>query len=154
MTQITTIFDSVAAFSLTVNGSAPTVRNYDELKNKVNSADLPMRLLMITGSQPGQARDFQFIAMGKTSQVKWGILDRLLIKPVAQGAGLEDVSEDLVLYMDSYVEAMRLNRKLASQSVIISARLEPVIATWAGVDYFAVDCYLEIENTLSSQKGD
>ena len=149
MGAITSIFDKIATFNLTIDSIAVSVRNYNELKNIINSADTPVRLLL-PYSPASKQREGNFIAIGNLAGITWQITDRLLLKPVVQGAGLADVTGDLVNYIADYIEVIRSNRKLTAQSHIVSWNMAIGIFKWNEIDYFGVDVVLEIDEYISS----
>lgn len=153
MSDITSIYSAVAAMTVSVGSITPRVRNINQLRTAVNSADAPVRLLLVTDAGT-EARDFGFIALGKLANLNWVITDRLLWKPASQGAGISECSAELVSYMAAYVEAIRTNRKTSNQSHIVSASFKPGIYYWpdneSGTPYYGVDVRLTIEEVLSS----
>lgn len=153
MSNISSIYSSIAGFQVSVGSVTPTVRNINQLRTKVNSADAPIRLLLPV-SPTTEASDFGFIALGKLANVTWKVTDLLLWKPVAQGSGIAECAEDLMTYTAAYMEAIRSNRVVASQAHITGANFKPGVYYWpdneSGVPYYGVAVVLNVEEILSS----
>ena len=156
MSVILSIYDAIAAISVTVSGTTPTVYDLDELKDSYKSADLPARLLLPVGvDAPADAREGQFIALGSTTRTRWRITDLMLWKMAGRpGTGLDAVAEDLVAYAGAYVEALRSNRGLGLSTVVIDAwQATPMVVEWpdgSGNAFFAVKCYVDVIEVHSS----
>lgn len=152
MSVITSIYDGLAGVSITAAGKTPKVRNYDEIKETFEAADAPTRMLLVpTGNT--EAREASFIALGKLQKIEWRIEDRLYWSPVAQGQGLSDFTEDLLLYAQAYVEAIRDNRSLTASSHITRVRCVPTIVRWpdieAGTPYAGARCIVVVEEIVA-----
>lgn len=151
MTAIVGIYAALAALDVKIGGTTVPVRNYDEQKKSVVSADTPIRLLLPLAPE-SEAREGRFIAMGNLTRVTWQITDRMLFKPISQGKGINTAADDLVEYVNNYIEAIRSNRALTAQSHIVSYNFvatEIVYPDIQGTEFFGVDAILEIEEIVS-----
>lgn len=147
MSVITTILSTIGSITVSVGAVTPSVRNYNQQSNSLNSADCPIRIIQVIGAS--LASDGKFVALGKLQKISWTVTDRLFWKPVSQGAGLEEFAGDLVAYIAAYLEAVRDNRQLTNQSLIISITCKPQIFTWGTTDYAGVDCTFYIDGYVS-----
>lgn len=151
MSDIVNICAAIAGMSVTVGSVTPGVRNIGELRNTLKSSDTPLRMILTTTGDT-EASPVAFIAMGKLQQITWALEDRLYWKPTAQGAGLLDNSEDIMLYIAAYAEAVRQNRSPTSQSHIVGLRALPATVEWpeGGTQFYGVRCILTIEEIVSN----
>ena len=133
-----------------VGSVTPAVRSYDELRENVQSADCPVRLLLTTtGETQGQAA---FLTLGKLQTIQWTIEDLLLWRPAGESQGLRRNSDKLILYIRSYLEEIRDNRAPTTQSHIQTVRCIPAMVEWpagTGELYFGVRCIVEIQEVIS-----
>lgn len=107
--QITNIYDRLAAVTVLYDGVSPTVYHLDTVPNALESAMLPARLLIPMSNRQGE--DFNFIALGTGARVVWTIQDVLLVKPAAQSRGPLDALRKLSAYCGAYADAMRSFRE-------------------------------------------
>lgn len=152
MSVIRDIYATLATQIVTVNDITPRVFDLHQLPNQVQRASLPCRLLVPMAPR-GEARDFNFIALGRTAMVTWRITDLLLWRAAASGKGLQDIAETLVGYAGAYVEMLRLNRAMGqTMAHITNARFVYGTFEWpdqGGDEYDGVSCELDIEEALS-----
>lgn len=108
--NILTIYDQIAATSITVNGTAVTVKDADQLPNRVASADLPIRLITpISGFGVEGAQTDSVWAGGSGStvrQVEWQIFDVMLWKPIALDVGVKAWAKELLAYSREYFDML------------------------------------------------
>lgn len=145
-----------------ISGLAPTydsdvtinVRNYNQIRNDLHSADVPMRMLLV-GMPSGDADNVAFVGVGsgRTMRVQWLIVDRLFMRPVMLGMGLEDNTANLLEYMKSYISCVQGLRAPTSKSHIINLRCDPGVFYWPdtpeGTPYFGVNVEIIVEEFLS-----
>lgn len=155
MSAIKEIYTAISALSPTYDSNVTiSVRNYDQIRNDFHEADAPMRMLLV-GIPSGDAEDVMFVGVGsgQTMRIQWLITDRVFIRPAMQGMGLEDNTEDLLTYMDSYISAIQGIRAPTSQSIIKSIRTIPGVYYWPdcpeGTAYFGVNVEIIVEEFLS-----
>lgn len=127
MSDLSGIYDALAAMDVTLNAATVPVFNYDELPDSIQTAQLPCRLLHPLGEQPGGSVT-PFTLSGVSLQFGWTIFDLFLLRPVAQGIGLKDAAPDLVAYMDAYAAALKTHIKIVGHSATITGgTLDPAI---------------------------
>lgn len=153
---IKTIYTAIAGLSPEYDSDISiSVRDYDAIANIFNPADAPMRMLLVS-APTSEAEDTTFIAIGSgyTMRARWRITDRLFMKPVMEGLGLEDNTANLLGYIASYIDQIRTLRAPSSQSHIVSFRCTPGVYWWpnteTGVAYFGVDCQIIVEEVISN----
>jgi hypothetical protein len=155
MSQVTAIYQHLAGMELTIGDKTPAVYSLASLLQKVETAQLPARLLAVTGGRSG-GQDGQFQTLRTVLTVRWQLTDLLLYKPEAQGRGLSDVAAQLVAYAGDYLEAVKANRKplpagVRSTAQVMAARVTPGVYEWperSGTWYFGVECVLDIDEIL------
>ena len=85
-TALTSIYDAIAAWTPTHDSDdMPTVRNYDEQRKVLHSADCPIRILSPVSDKQHATH---FVALGKVQNISHRIEDIWLLKPVSQGQGI------------------------------------------------------------------
>lgn len=115
-------------------------RDLSQIKLVVNPENAPMRLLL-----PVTEGDMAFVAIGSLTNTSWQIRDLCLWQPVTAGSGIEQCAEDMVVYMELYLAAMRKNRNLVGANLTgIQIKLGTV--TWVKTEWWAVDCRLTVDN--------
>ena len=139
MSQISGIYDAIVGISLT----GVNVRGIDDIKLKVRSGDLPMRMLI-----PSTSGEGDFVAIGDLTRLIWTIRDLCLWAPLSAGAGVGDSSEDMVAYINEYITAIKALRNPTSQSNIIHWEWELGPVPWADGDYWAIDFILTIQEII------
>lgn len=107
--QITNIYDRIAAQTILYAGVAPTVYALNTVPNTLESAMLPVRLLVPMSNRQGE--EFRFIALGSGARIIWTIQDVLLVRPTAQQRGPLTAMRDLAAYCGAYADAMRSFRE-------------------------------------------
>jgi hypothetical protein len=131
----------------------PAVRDLDTLRNSEASAELPLRLLLPVSQLDGNA--FAFPTYCGSAELTWNITDLLLWRALAQGFGLTDAAEDLVLYAAAYADAVLTMRDGLPESLdtisITNARIQPGVFEFpkgSGVRYLGVECTLMFTERL------
>lgn len=144
---------AVAFESPTMGAIAPAVRDLDALRNSESSAELPLRLLLPVSQLDGGA--FGFPTYCGTAELTWNITDLMLWRAIAQGMGLTDAAEDLVLYAAAYADAVLAMRDGLPEALVsmdlTNARIQPGVFEFprgSGVRYLGVECTLVFTERL------
>ena len=147
--NVTTFYSQLDSSTVTVDGVSPTVYTLTELQQSIDTADLPVRLLLPT-LRRGNSAAFRFLAYGHTSAaITWTVTDLMLWTPVNQTSGLRDVALDLVKYSKAYVE-MIIDLDLSPNKAVQLVDLQTAIDVFqwpdlAGREYWGVESILTIE---------
>jgi len=109
MSVIEAIYTAIASERVSVHGVCPVAYTGSTLPNTVESARLPCRLLVPTGSRLGQG-SYQRGTMGPRgiATIDWTLTDMVLWRSVSAGQGLRDIAGTLVAYCGAYAEMTRL----------------------------------------------
>ncbi len=147
--QILSIYDTIAALSITVGTKTPTVFDLDELPNTADSVRLPTRLLMPLGAfaDAGGARDMRFVTLDSITNTTWTIRDLCLWQTVGAGIGYKTIIPVLVEYAGLYLDALRANRQMTSAAWVQRASVQPSVVEWPeGSDrmFYAIDATIEV----------
>lgn len=157
MSNVLSLYSTLASKGVSVTvGEAtitPTAYSLERLPDVVEPAMLPCRLLLPMGPR-GEGRDFNFIALGKTTTVTWHLTDLMLWRMADTGIGLEDIAAILVGYAGAYAEMLRANRAMGqTQCHIVSARFSYATFRYPDTEfgqlYDGVECSIDIEEALS-----
>ena len=154
MSEITSIYTALEAVTVTTTGGdTPTVYGLDDLKQSMESADMPCRLLLPVGDDTrGEGRDAQFVSIGTTMTVDWIVSDLMLWKATEQGLGLREFAPELVDYCGKYLDAMRSFKCPSSNSSLSGVSMIPGIYEWPSMSnkyYSGVLCQLTIHEVLN-----
>ncbi|NJN54078.1 MAG: hypothetical protein HC804_04565 [Anaerolineae bacterium] len=113
------IYEAIAAQSVTMsNGTVINkVWKPDDIKDRVNDAQLPLRILLPPGADGNTAvADFEMVTF-RNGRVVWRITELMLYRPIGQGGGVGNVWSLLTDYIARYVSTFVTGRKLASGTV-------------------------------------
>lgn len=126
MSDILAAYEALGSMTISVSGRTPDIYFFTEQPNAAETANLPLRLLEVVGSN-AEMSDLVYGTIGSAPQVDttWRISDLLLWMPQAQGTGVRDVARLLVDYCGKYVETARMNRDLTEQISIASLQVTP-----------------------------
>lgn len=154
MSVITQVYNALSEVAVTTTGGVtPTVFDLDELPQSVSTAQLPCRLLLPVGNEPGEGREGTFIAVGTSMVIIWTINDLMLWQPINQGTGLKEFAPELVDYAGKYIDAMRTFGKCPyANTTLESVSISPGVYEWpasSGNNYAGVKCQLQIREVLS-----
>lgn len=121
--QLLSIYDAIAAMSVTAGGQTPTVWDVDDIRDSVQTGHLPVRILLPHGDFRGGGSGGQaFRPITLTNSISkgtWNIVDLCLWRPVGQGLGMRDIGPTLVEYCSAYVTALvGINRGTTYQSYL------------------------------------
>ena len=108
MSRISDIYAHIAAQPVRVGRVTPTAFALSDLPNVIESAHLPCRVLVPTGSRLGSG-SYERVGFGPSgvATVDWQVTDMLLWRAVAQGQGLKDIAATLIAYAGAYAEMTR-----------------------------------------------
>lgn len=105
MAHLDSIIDALEAMSIT--GYAMTVYRGVTLKNAVEVADLPARIISAVGMQSSRLQTRTLGGSGHVMQTEWTVSDVALLRGAGTGIGLEDIAPDMEGYLSAYHDAMR-----------------------------------------------
>lgn len=125
MSQLSNIVDaivgmSVAPVALVLRGST--------LKNAVNIADAPVRIVSAVGMQSTRVKTATLGGSGHVMTAEWAISDVALIRTAGTGLGLSDVVGDMESYLAAYHDAART--LVAPAWAVIDIRCRAQILEW------------------------
>jgi hypothetical protein len=123
--QLVAIVDAIAAMSVT---GVTTVYSGTTLKNAVEIADVPARIVSAVGMQSARTRTTTLGGSGHVMQTEWTITDVALLRPAGMGIGLKDVVDTMESYMAAYHDAVRT--LVAPSWQIIDVRCRAQILEW------------------------
>lgn len=133
----------------------PPTRDLDHLRNFESSAELPVRLLLPVSALEGT--NTEFITYCNTMTATWRVTDLMLFRPLAQGMGLQDAAEDLVLYAAAYTAALPGLRYALRDDEntfdLTSTTMQPGVFEFprgSGTRYLGVECALTFTETLEA----
>jgi len=153
MSMISEVYTALAALTVTTtSGKTPAVYNLGELLESVNTANLPCRLLLPLGDNPGEGREGQFINIGSTITIDWQITDLMLWQASEQGLGLRQFAPELVDYCGKYVDAMRAFKCPVPNTALTNVYVVPGEYEWprgSGRYFAGVLCQLQVNEVLS-----
>lgn len=104
--QIVELYNALALMSVSVSGVSVRVKRLDETPSKLDTADLPVRVLTpISQFLPRNANSAVWAVGGSSvvTQITWSIADMMYWQPVAQNVGIQAVADDLIIYMREYL---------------------------------------------------
>ena len=101
--QIDAIIDALEAMAVS---GVTTVYRGSTLKDNVEVADLPVRIISAIGMQSNrlQSRTFQ---SGHVMQTEWTLNDVALLRGAGMGMGLKDIAPSQEAYLGHYHDALR-----------------------------------------------
>ena len=123
--QLVNIVASVAGMSV----SGVTTVYYDtSLKNAVEIADVPARIISAVGMQSSRTKTTTLGGNGHVMMTEWTITDVALLRPAGMGMGLRDVVLSMETYLAAYHDAVRTLVAPAWQ--VIDVRCRAQILEW------------------------
>lgn len=152
--QILTIYDTIAALSITANSKTPSVMDVDALPNTMDTAPLPIRILMPLGTLAGVggANDSRFVTLDSITNTRWTIRDLCLWQAVGQGIGYKTIVPVLVEYAGKYLDAIRANRQMTHTAYIQRVSVQPMVVEWpeqSGRFFYAIDSTVDVDELNS-----
>ncbi len=125
--QLDNILDALQA--MTITGYSYTVYRGSTLKNVIEIAQTPCRIISAIGVQSSQTRRLTF-GSGAVMRTEWTIQDTALIRPASLGIGLMDIAPTLEGYLAAYHEAIRSVVASNSAWVITDVSLRSQVLEW------------------------
>jgi len=123
--QLVAIVDAIAAMSVT---GVTTVYSGTTLKDAVEIADIPARIVSTIGMQSARTKTTTLGGSGHVMMTEWTITDVALLRPAGMGIGLKDVVDTMESYMVAYHDAVRTLVAPAWQ--LIDVRCRAQILEW------------------------
>ena len=123
--QLVAIVDAIAAMSVT---GVTTVYSGTTLKNAVEIADVPARIVSAVGMQSARTKTSTLGGSGHVMMTEWTITDVALLRPAGLGIGLKDVADTMESYMAAYHDAVRTLVAPAWQ--LVDVRVRAQILEW------------------------
>ena len=123
--QLVSIVAAVAGMSVS---GVSTVYYGTSLKNAVEIADVPARIVSAVGMQSARTKTTTLGGSGHVMNTEWTITDVALLRSAGMGIGLKDVAVTMENYLAAYHEAVRTLVAPAWQ--IIDVRCRAQILEW------------------------
>jgi hypothetical protein len=123
--QLISIVAAVAGMSVS---GVSTVYYGATLKNAVEIADVPARIVSAVGMQSARTKTTTLGGAGHVMQTEWTITDVALLRPAGMGMGLKDIAVTMETYMAAYHEAVRT--LIAPAWTLIDVRCRAQILEW------------------------
>lgn len=105
MSQLSAIIDAVCALS--PSGFTGTVLRGTALKNVVDDADVPVRIVSAVGMQSARTRVTTLGGGGHVMTTEWTIVDLALLRNAGIGQGMKDIALGMESYLNAYHDAAR-----------------------------------------------
>lgn len=104
--SLTAIYTAYEGMSVSVGAVTPSVKGLSDRKQSINSADLPVRLMLLASSQRGRGDGFEWGDINQNfAEITWTVVDLLLWEKFGQGLGMHAHDPDLATYMTNYLQA-------------------------------------------------
>jgi hypothetical protein len=145
--QLTTIIGAVCALSIT-GYSMPVLRGAT-LKDQVDDADVPTRIVNAIGLASARTRTTTLGGSGHVMQAEWTVQDVALLRAAGLGLGLSDIAGSLEGYLAAYHDSLR--QLIAPTWVLSNASLRATVLEWpqgSGRYYDAVTATLTITEII------
>lgn len=125
--QLDNILDALQA--MTITGYSYTVYRGSTLKNVIDIANTPCRIITAIGVQSGRTDRMTF-GSGTVMKTEWTIQDIALIRPASLGIGLSDVAVTLEGYLAAYHQAVRSAVDGNSRWLITDVSVRSQVLEW------------------------
>ena len=145
--QLTSIIDAVVALSIT-GYSMPVLRGVT-LKDQVDDADIPTRIVNALGMSSQRTRTTTLGGGDHVMQAEWTLNDIALLRAAGLGLGLKDIAGSVEGYLAAYHDALR--QLIAPGWVVSNASLRASVLEWpqgSGRYYDAVTATLTITEII------
>ena len=121
------ILDALQA--MTITGYSYTVLRGATLKNVIDIATTPCRIISAIGVQSSQTRRLTF-GSGTVMRTEWTIQDTALIRHASLGIGLMDIAPTLEGYLAAYHQAVRSAVDGNARWLITDVALRSQVLEW------------------------
>ena len=126
--HLTQILSAVQALPVAIDGSVVTVSSADDIKQRSEKANLPVRIVSLWNGA-GQAATQQTLGATPASMTaQWVIKDLLLLRFIGQGIGAKDMQPLVLEYVGAYVESIRSIK--AQQWKFVGYTIVPEMVEW------------------------
>lgn len=125
--QLDNILDALQA--MTITGYSYTVYRGSTLKNVIDIATTPCRIITAIGVQSARTDRLTF-GSGAVMKTEWTIQDIALIRPASLGIGLSDVAVTIEGYLAAYHQAVRSTVDGNSRWLITDVALRSQVLEW------------------------
>lgn len=125
--QLDNILDALQA--MTITGYSYTVYRGSTLKNVIDIANTPCRIISAIGVQSGRTDRLTF-GSGAVMRTEWTIQDVALIRFASLGIGLSDVSNTMEGYLAAYHQAVRSAVDANARWVITDVSVRCQVQEW------------------------
>ncbi len=125
--QLDNILDALQA--MTITGYSYTVYRGSTLKNVIDIANTPCRIITAIGVQSARTDRLTF-GSGAVMKTEWTIQDIALIRPASLGIGLSDVAVTIEGYLAAYHQAVRSTVDGNSRWLITDVALRSQVLEW------------------------
>jgi hypothetical protein len=133
--QIDAIMDAVEVMSVS---GVTTVYRGATLKDNVEVADLPVRIISAVGVMSSRTTVQTLGGAGHVMQTEWTITDVAMIRAAGMGIGLKDVAPGLEAYMAAYHDSARTLQGSAWALIGLSVRAQVLEWPQASGRYYDV----------------
>jgi hypothetical protein len=148
MPDLLTVYDALAAISVTLDGQPVPSYGLDALPASLQTAQLPCRLLLplSTRSDAWAVQPVSFA--GVRTSIGWKITDLFLYAPAGQGRGLSASAPVLARYQGAYIDALKAQTRLLDGVTIESCALEPGLYAYpeGGPSFYGVEVTLQLKD--------
>lgn len=147
------IYAAIAAQSVTMsNGTVINkVWQPDEIKDRVNNDQLPLRILLPPGADGNTAVAEWEMLTFKNAQVVWRITELMLYRPIGLGGGVGNVWSLLTDYIARYVSTFTTGRKLTGGATVTGFAPQAAVLEWprgSGNQFHGVQTTLLVSETI------
>jgi len=125
--QLDNILDALQA--MTITGYSYTVYRGSTLKNVIDIANTPCRIITAIGVQSARTDRLTF-GSGVVMKTEWTIQDIALIRAASLGIGLSDVAVTIEGYLAAYHQAVRSTVDGNSRWLITDVSVRSQVLEW------------------------
>lgn len=147
MATLTQLYTAIEGMAVQYGGSAVSVSGLSDPRNKIESTDTPIRVLVPQDPTAESLNVSPVVVSGVLWQARWQIVDLLLVDPVTQRRGMGGEKASVITYIDDYVAALKA-LSLSVGSVVEGVRFGAGVIEYAGVDWIAVVTTLTIATNM------
>jgi len=149
MSNLVNFINTIAALSVSDGTSTPTALKHSTLKDAIESADCPARIVL--PFDEGNGAEFGFLS-ASTGSVAWTIRDMYLAGPVGENTGWRSFALKLDTYAANYITAFKAARSTfcGYNASDVSINLQRDVFSYgaAGKQYYGVMVTYAIEETI------